>query len=142
MAASRGASPSTVVVHLRNLSSPYGTDLDHRILDFQSTEPRLSSGQSITVQSETGDYKQMLEKQTTSDQDVDLIVLDSSGDATGNPALMSALEQRGERVRRSEGVPQERDGNYSVADWRRRPRRSPGVCELPAEGAVKAAASH
>lgn len=83
---------STVVVHLlRNLSSPYGTDLDHRILDFQSTEPRLSSGQSITVQSETGDYKQMLEKQTTSNQDVDLIVLDSSDDATGNPALMSAL---------------------------------------------------
>ncbi len=83
---------STVVVHLlRNLSSPYGTDLDHRILDFQGTEPRLSSGQSITVQSETGDYKQMLEKQTTSNQDVDLIVLDSVDDATGNPALMSAL---------------------------------------------------
>jgi hypothetical protein len=84
--------PSTVVVHLlRNLNSPYGTDLDRRILDFQGTEPRLSSGQSIMVESETGDYKQLLEKQTTSSEDVDLIVLDSADDATGNPALMSGL---------------------------------------------------
>ncbi len=83
---------SIVVVHLlRNLNSPYATDLDHRILDFQGSDPRLSSGQSITVQSETGDYKQMLEKQNTSNQDVDLIVLDSADDAKGNAALMSAV---------------------------------------------------
>lgn len=83
---------STVVVHLlRNLSSPYGTELDHRILDFQGTEPQLKSGAPIMVESSTGDYKQMLEKQTTSNQDVDLIVLDSMDDAKNNPAIMSAL---------------------------------------------------
>ena len=43
------------------------------------------------VESSTGDYKQMLEKQTTSNQDVDLIVLDSVDDAKSNPVIMSAL---------------------------------------------------
>jgi hypothetical protein len=82
----------TVVVHLlRNLNSPYGTELDHRLLDFQGMNPRLKSGQPILVESETGDYRQMLEKQTSSNQDVDLIVLDSVDDAKSNPALVSQL---------------------------------------------------
>jgi hypothetical protein len=82
----------TVVVHLlRNLSSPYGSELDRRILDFQGTIPRLKSGQQILVESETGDYKQLLEKQSDSNQDVDLIVMDSADDAKSNSVLMAQL---------------------------------------------------
>ena len=82
----------TVVVHLlRNLSSPYGSELDRRILDFQGTIPRLKSGEKIMVESETGDYKQLLEKQSDSNQDVDLIVLDSADDAKSNSVLVSQL---------------------------------------------------
>ena len=43
------------------------------------------------VEGSTGDYKQMLEKQSSSNQDVDVIVLDSMDDAKSNPAIMSAL---------------------------------------------------
>src|SRR5262249_14830716 len=83
---------SAVVVHLlRNLNSPYGSELDRRILDYQGSNPRLNAGQPITVESETGDYKQMLEKQTSSSDDVDLIVMDSADDAKTNPVLMAAL---------------------------------------------------
>jgi hypothetical protein len=83
---------NTVVVHLlRNLNSQYGSDLDRRILDFQGSNPRLSSGQPITVESETGDYKQLLDKQTATNDDIDLIVLDSAADASSNPVLMSQL---------------------------------------------------
>lgn len=83
---------NTVVVHLlRNLNSPYGSELDRRILDFQGSNPRLSSGQPITVESETGDYKQLLDKQTTSNDDIDLIVLDSAADANSNTVISSAL---------------------------------------------------
>jgi hypothetical protein len=83
---------NTVVVHLlRNLNSPYGSELDRRILDFQGSNPRLSSGQAITVESETGDYKQLLEKQTATNDDIDLIVMDSAADANGNPVLASAV---------------------------------------------------
>ena len=82
---------NTVVVHLlRNLNSPYGSELDRRILDFQGSNPRLSSGQPITVESETGDYKQLLEKQSSSNDDIDLIVLDSAADAN-NTVLAAAL---------------------------------------------------
>lgn len=87
----RRKSPTVVVHLLRNLNSPYGTDLDHRILDFQGSDPKLPSGAPIMVESSTGDYKQMLEKQTSSNQDVDLILLDSMDDAKSNPAIMSAL---------------------------------------------------
>lgn len=84
--------PNTVMVHLlRNLNSPYGSELDRRILDYQGSNPRLSSGQAITVESETGDYKQLLEKQTSSNDDIDLIVLDAAADANGNPVLASQL---------------------------------------------------
>jgi len=82
----------TVVVHLlRNLNSPYGTELDHRLLDFQGLNPRMKSGAPILVESDTGDYRQMLEKQTSSNQDVDLIVLDSADDVKSNPVLGSQL---------------------------------------------------
>lgn len=85
--------PSTVVVHvLRNLSSPYGSELDRRILDFQGSNPRLPSGQPIVIQSETGDYKEMLQKQTSSSEDVEVIILDSPDDAQDSPAVQIALQ--------------------------------------------------
>jgi hypothetical protein len=53
--------------------------------------PQLKSGQPITVESETGDYRQLLERQTSGNQDVDLIVLDSADDVKSNPVLAAQL---------------------------------------------------
>jgi hypothetical protein len=81
-----------VVVHLlRNFNSPYASEMDHRLLDFQGMNPKLQSGQPILVESDIGDYRQMLEKQNSSSQDVDLIVLDSADDAKSNTVLVSQL---------------------------------------------------
>ncbi len=81
-----------VVLHvLRNLSSPYGSELDHRILDFQGSNPRVSSGQLVVMQSETGDYKDMLQKQTSGSEGIGVIVLDSAKDAEANAALQIDL---------------------------------------------------
>jgi hypothetical protein len=88
------AKNSPVVVHvLRNLSSPYGSEMDHRILDYQGSNPKLPSGQPITIQSETGDYKDMLTKQTATSEGVDVIVLDSGDDVQGNSVLQAAVPQ-------------------------------------------------
>src|SRR5579884_946518 len=40
--------PVTVRIY-RDLSSPYASALDHRILDFQATNPRLPSGAPVQV---------------------------------------------------------------------------------------------
>ena len=81
-----------VVVHvLRNLNSVYGSELDRRLLEFQGNNPRLSDGQPIIIQSETGDYKDMLQKQTSISDNVDFIILDSADDVKSNPALQIAL---------------------------------------------------
>jgi ABC-type uncharacterized transport system auxiliary subunit len=83
--------PGPVVVHvLRDLRSPYGSEVDRKILDFQGTNPKLSSGRSIVVQSETGDYKDMLQKQTSSSEAVDVILLNSLDDVQSNAALQIA----------------------------------------------------
>jgi hypothetical protein len=85
---------STVVVHLlRNLNSVYGSNLDRRILDFEGSNPRVKSGQHIDVQSETGDYKEMLRRQSSGSDNVSLIILDSQDDAGSNSALQIALPQ-------------------------------------------------
>ncbi len=83
---------TTVSVHvLRNLSSVYGSELDRRILEFQGSNPRLKSGKQIVIQSETGDFKDLLAKQTGSTENIDLIILDSPDDAKENSALVLAL---------------------------------------------------
>ena len=42
--------PKPIVVSVwSNLSSPYGNELDHRIIDFQTSNPRTSSGRPIVV---------------------------------------------------------------------------------------------
>jgi hypothetical protein len=83
-----------MVVHVvRNLNSIYGSELDRRILDFQGSNPRLASGQPILIESTTGDYKDMLQKQTNNNDDVDLVILDSPDDAKNSSALVVALPQ-------------------------------------------------
>jgi hypothetical protein len=83
--------PVTVRV-LSNLSSPYGHELDHRIIEFQTTNPRTSSGRPIVVQTlEIGDYKDMLQKHIGRDMPVDLIILDSPQDAALNPDVQAQL---------------------------------------------------
>lgn len=85
---------SAVVVHLlRNLRSVYGSELDRRLLDFQGSNPRLKSGLPIVIASETGDYKDMLEKQTSNTDNIDVIILDSPDDAKLSSALEIALPQ-------------------------------------------------
>ena len=82
---------SAVMVHLlRNLNSPYGSELDRRILDFQGSNPRTKSGLPIVIESETGDFKEMLDKQTSSNEQIDLIILDSPDDVKSNAALQIA----------------------------------------------------
>jgi hypothetical protein len=88
------AKSETVVVRvLRDLRSVYGSELDRRILEFQGSNPRLPSGQPIVISSETGDYKEMLQKQTSNSEGVDLIILDAPEDAQASPALQIALPQ-------------------------------------------------
>ena len=86
------ARPKTVMVHvLRNLASPYGSEMDRRILEYQGSNPKLPSGQPIVVQSETDDYQQMLDKENNSESRVDVIVLDAADDVKSNPALQAEL---------------------------------------------------
>lgn len=87
----RHKSHAIVVSLLRNLNSPYGSELDHRILDFEGTIPRTSSGQAITIESQTGDYEQMLSKVNSSTDDVDLIILDKPEDAKTSLVIEQAL---------------------------------------------------
>ena len=89
----RPKSTAVTVRTLRNLSSLYGSEMDRRILEFQGSNPRLKSGQPIIIQSDTSDYKDMLGKQTSSSDELDLIILDSPDDVAGHPALAIDLPQ-------------------------------------------------
>jgi hypothetical protein len=85
---------SEVVVHLlRDLRSIYGSELDRRILDFEGSNPRVKSGQHIYIASETGDYIDMLQKQTSSTENIDLVILDAPDEAKLSSALEIALPQ-------------------------------------------------
>ena len=67
--------------------------MDRRILEFQGSNPRLPSGQAIIVQTQTGDYKDTLQKQTSNSDEADVIILDSPDDAQASAALETALPQ-------------------------------------------------
>ena len=85
---------STVVVHLlRDLRSVYGSEVDRRILEFQGSNPRLGSGAPIVIETETGDYKDMLQRQSPNTDNIDLIILNSADDAASNMTLQTALPQ-------------------------------------------------
>jgi hypothetical protein len=86
-------SPTIVVRVLRDLRSIYGSELDRRILEFQGSNPRLPSGEPVVLSSATGEYKDMLEKQTSSSQNIDVIILDAPEDAQASSALELALPQ-------------------------------------------------
>jgi hypothetical protein len=77
---------------LSNLASPYGHELDHRLLDFQTSNPRTASGRPIVVQIvEIGDYKDMLEKHIGRDTTVELIILDAPQDAAMNSGVQADM---------------------------------------------------
>jgi hypothetical protein len=73
-----------------DLSSPYGPALDHRILDFQATNPRLKNGAVVEV----GNLA-MTDLQTAlnhlDDPAVDIVILDSPIQALDYPALQPEM---------------------------------------------------
>jgi hypothetical protein len=82
-----------VVVHLfRDLYSPYAHELDHRILEFQSSNPRLPSGAPIVVKTyDDMDYKTALKSRFDKDLRVEAVILNDAADAADNPAIVANL---------------------------------------------------
>jgi hypothetical protein len=82
-----------VVVHLlRDLYSPYAHELDHRILEFQASNPRLSSGVPVVVQTINElDYKTALKNNFDKNVKVEVIILNSPTDVVGVPTLTAGL---------------------------------------------------
>jgi len=82
-----------VVVHLfRDLYSPYAHELDHRILEFQSTNPRLSSGVPVVVETINElDYKTALKNNFDKNVKVEVIILNSPSDIGDVPTLTAGL---------------------------------------------------
>jgi hypothetical protein len=82
-----------VVVHLfRDLYSPYAHEIDHRILEFQSTNPRLPSGAPIVVKTyDDMDYKTALKSRFDKDLRVEAVILNDAADAADNPAIVANL---------------------------------------------------
>jgi hypothetical protein len=87
------AKPKPIDVNvLCNLKSPYGNELDHRILDFQTSNPRTSSGRPIVIRPvEIGDYKDMLEKHIGRDINVQMVILDAPEDAALNAGIQADM---------------------------------------------------
>jgi len=82
-----------VVVHLfRDLYSPYAHELDHRILEFQSSDPRLPSGAPIVVKTyDDMEYKNAIRSQFDKDLRVEVVILNSASDAAENPGMAANL---------------------------------------------------
>jgi len=75
-----------------NLKSPYGHELDHRILDFQTSDARTASGRPISVRLvEIGDYRDMLENHIGKDINVQMVILDAPEDAALNPGIQADM---------------------------------------------------
>ena len=82
-----------IVVHLfRDLYSPNAHELDHRILEFQSTNPRLSSGVPVVVETINElDYKTALKNNFDKNVKVEVIILNSPSDIGDVPTLTAGL---------------------------------------------------
>ena len=82
-----------VVVHIfRDLYSPYAHELDHRILEFQSTNPRMPSGAPIVVESiHEVEYAAALKGNFNKEVRVEAVILNSGSDIGDNPALAADL---------------------------------------------------
>ena len=72
----------------RNLSSPYGSEMDHRIVEFQISNPRLKSGKPIVIQTVESDYHDLLQHNLSN---ADVVILDAPADADLNPALRADM---------------------------------------------------
>ncbi len=85
--------PKPLLLHvLTNLSSPYGHELDHRIIEFQTSNPRTASGRPIVVRPvEIGDYKDMLQNHIGRDINVEMVILDAPEDAALNSHIMADM---------------------------------------------------
>jgi hypothetical protein len=85
--------PKPLLLHvLTNLSSPYGHELDHRIIEFQTSNPRTASGRPIVVRPvEIGDYKDMLQNHIGRDISVEMVILDAPEDAALNSHIMADM---------------------------------------------------
>jgi hypothetical protein len=83
--------PATVTVRIfRDLNSPYAQQLDHRILEFQGSNPRLSNGAAVQVGSlNIADYQSAISN--LDDPAVEIVVLNSPQDAMNFPALQAEL---------------------------------------------------
>jgi hypothetical protein len=79
---------TTVVRVARNLSSPYGSEMDRRIVEFQLSNPRLPSGNPIVIQTVESDYHDLLQNHLSN---ADLVILDAPADADLNPALQANM---------------------------------------------------
>ena len=85
--------PRPIIVSvMTNLASPYGHELDHRIIEFETSNPRTRSGRPIVVRPvEIGDYKDMLTKHIGHDITVQMVILDAPEDADLNPHLQADM---------------------------------------------------
>ena len=82
-----------VVVHLfRDLYSPYAHEIDHRILEFQASNPRLPSGAPIVVKTyDAMEYQTALKSRFDKDIRVEAVILNDPADAADNPVIMANL---------------------------------------------------
>jgi hypothetical protein len=85
------ASPEVIRV-FRNLSSPYASEMDRRIVEFQITNPRTSSGNPIVVRTvEIRDYPDLLQNHLGKDISADVIILDEPADADLNAGVKADM---------------------------------------------------
>ncbi len=85
--------PKPVVVHVfRDLHSPFAYQLDHRILEFQASNPRLPSGAPIVIKTyDDMDYDTALKSHFDRDLRVDVVILNAATDAAQNPGIAANL---------------------------------------------------
>jgi hypothetical protein len=82
-----------VVVHVfRDLHSPYAFELDHRILEFQASNPRLASGAPVVIKTfDDMDYDTALKAHFDKDLRVEVVILNEAADANNNPAIAANM---------------------------------------------------
>ncbi len=92
-ACKKPASHQPVVVHLfRDLHSPYAHDVDHRILDFQSSNPRLPSGVPVLVETINElDYNSALKTNFDKNVKAEAVILNSPSDVVDVPGMITGL---------------------------------------------------
>lgn len=77
---------------MRNLNSPYGSEMDLRIVEFQISNPRMQSGKPIVVQTvEMRDYPDLLKNHFGKDVNADIVILDAPSDADLNASVKADM---------------------------------------------------